>query len=536
MMVPTTLCAQTEAGQISGSVVDASGAVVPNASVKAKNVDTGAMRISTTTGAGVYVIPDLRPGTYEVTVESKGFATQQAKVPVTVGSTIGQDFKLEVGQVSTVVEVAESAVSVNTVTQTLSSVVTTSEVLQLPTISRNPYALVGTVGNVSDADPSGRGAGYAINGQRSAGTNILLDGTANNDEFTAEVGQSVPLDSVQEFSVLTNNFTAEYGRASAGVINVATKAGTNSYHGSAYEFGRYSKLASNDFNNNANGIAKSVFTRNQFGYSIGGPVAPKLRDKLFFFNNVEWIRVRSSSVADVLVPTSQFIGLANANTQNFFSQYGTLRPGLVDLATYTKSYLISQGVTLCASTGPCANLPGSTPIFQRVAYTYPSDSGGGSPQNTYLVVGRVDYNLSDRTQMYWRYALQNESDFPGTISNSPYAGYDSPNTQVNNSILYTLTHSFTPSFLSQSKIDFNRFNNQQPFGTGAPGPTLYLASATAPTSVLGNDVALPGYDPYTPGNSIPFGGPQNFVELYQDFTKTIRPPQYQGRRQFHVPA
>ena len=519
LLAASVLNAQTENAQLSGIVTDATGAVVPGASVAIRNIDTGTSRTATTSAGGVYALADLRPGTYDVTVTAQGFSTVKGRVTVTVGARASQDFKLEVGQTTTVVEVEENAAAVNTVSQTLGSTITSSEVLQLPTISRDPYALVATVGNVSNSDPSGRGVGYAINGQRSSGTNVLLDGTANNDEFTATAGQRVPLDSVQEFSVLTNNFTAEFGRASAGVVNVATKSGTNDYHGSAYEFGRFSKLASNDFNDNANGIPKSVFTRNQFGYSIGGPVLPKLKNKLFFFNNTEWIRVRSSAFSDVLVPTQQFISLAAPATQTFFQQFGTLRPGLVNLGTYTKGDLISRGVTLCPATGMCAGLPDSTPLFQRVAYNYPSDSGGGSPQNTYLTVGRVDYNMSDKTQMYVRYSLSNELDFAGSVSNSPYAGYDSPNTQVNNSVLYSLTRSISPTFISQSKVDFNRFNNQQPFGTAPASPTLYLGSATVATSILGNDVALPGYDPYTPGNSIPFGGPQNFVELYQDFSK-----------------
>src|SRR5205807_2295014 len=109
--------------------------------------------------------------------------------------------------------------------------------------------LVGISGNVAEDMTSGRGAGFAINGQRSASTDILLDGAENVDTFTASVGQTVPLDSVQEFSVLTNNFTAEFGRASGGVVNLVTKSGTNSFHGSGYEYNRVSKLSANTFNN-----------------------------------------------------------------------------------------------------------------------------------------------------------------------------------------------------------------------------------------------------------------------------------------------
>src|SRR4030095_13041175 len=112
-----------------------------------------------------------------------------------------------------------------------SDIVSQKQIVELPTLTRNPYALVAISGNVSDGDPVNmamRGTGFAINGQRSASTNILLDGGENVDAFVAGVGQSVPLDSVQEFRVITSNFSAEYGRASGGIVNVATKAGSNS--------------------------------------------------------------------------------------------------------------------------------------------------------------------------------------------------------------------------------------------------------------------------------------------------------------------
>jgi hypothetical protein len=515
------LMAQTETGQVAGTVSDPSGAVVPNATVILKSLTTSLTRQAPTASAGTYVFANLPPGPYELSVKATGFATTKQQVTVAVGSRLGVDVRLEVGRAETVVQVAEAATTVNTETQTVGAIVTTTQIIELPTITRDPYALIGTVGNVQPNDPSARGVGYAINGQRSAATNVMLDGTANNDEFVASIGQRVPLDSVQEFSVLTNNFTAEFGRASAGIVNVVTKSGANQYHGSAYEFGRYSKLASNDFDNNANGIPKQVFTRNQFGFSAGGPVLPKLRDKLFFFTNTEWTRVRSSANLTVWVPTPEFIAKAAPATQSFFSAFGQLRPGLVNLGTATKSDLLARGFDPCkglAATSACAGLPSSLPMFQRVSYNFPSDAGAGSPQNTYMTLEKIDWNLSDKTQMFWRYARQNEFDFTGSNSNSPYAGFDSPNTQVNNSMVYSVTHTFTPRFISQSKIDFNRFNNQQPFGGHGAVPTLYLGSASVATSILGNEVALPGYLPYSPGNGIPFGGPQNYVELYQDLS------------------
>src|SRR5207245_1869376 len=133
------------------------------------------------------------------------------------------------------------------------------------------------------------------------------------------------LDSVQELNIITNNFTAEYGRASAGVVNVATKNGTNAFHGTAYEFNRVAAFASNTYDNNANGLPKAEFTRNQFGYAIGGPIK---KNKLFFFDSTEWKRVRSAAPFQTLVPTAQFLSFTNANTQGFFSALGQTRSDL----------------------------------------------------------------------------------------------------------------------------------------------------------------------------------------------------------------
>ena len=165
---------------------------------------------------------------------------------------------------------------------------------------------------------SGRGAGFNINGQRAASTNVLLDGVDNNNVYYAALGQNIPLDAVGEFRVVTSNFSAEYGRASGGIINVLTRGGSNSFHGSAFEFNRISKLASNGYNNNANGVARGVFTRNQFGYTIGGPA---IKDKLFFFNSTEWTRVRSTGEVLSVVPTSALINASAASTRNFFAPH-----------------------------------------------------------------------------------------------------------------------------------------------------------------------------------------------------------------------
>jgi outer membrane receptor protein involved in Fe transport len=503
--------AQQETGQISGVVKDQSGAVIAGATVVVKNVGTSQERTVTTGASGVYVVTNLQPSKYSVTASQKGFTAAKGQVEVNVGSKISADFTLQVGSATTVIEVAGAAEQVNIESQVLMDVVNSNQIEQLPTLTRNPYDLVSISGNVNPDDASGRGTGYSINGQRSASTNMLLDGADNNDLFTATVGQSVPLDSVQEFSVVSSSFTAEYGRASGGVINVATKSGSNTFHGSAYEFNRVSKLSSNGFDNNAQGIPRQVFTRNQFGYSVGGPV---IKDKLFFFNNTEWFRVRSGGSTTVLIPTAQLIAAAAPETRSFFSLYGGLKSGLITGKTYTKAEIPN----LCPSTGLCANLAGTTPVWQTVSYPVPADVGGGTPRNEYQTVFRGDYNMSPSTTMYGRYTLQSQDAFVGTNAESPYQGFDAGSTLWNQNWLYSLTHTFSPKLVSQFKATFNRLVNEQPLGQQPNNATLYLSSASVSSKILGIDVALPGYLPYSPGSGIPAGGPQNLGQLQEDIS------------------
>ena len=515
------LFGQAETGLIEGTVTDSSNAVVTGAKVTVVATTTGYTRTVTSASAGEYTISNLPPTTYALTIEHAGFQNYTRQVKVDVGSKVEVSAQLNVTGSSTTVEVTASGetATVNTETQSLSNVVTAQQITDLPTLTRNPYDLVATSGNVAEDTQSMRGAGYAINGQRSADTDILLDGGENVDLFTATVGQSVPLDSVQEFRVVTSDFTAEYGRAGGGVINVTTKSGTNQFHGSLYEFNRVSALAANTYQNDANDIAKPGFTRNQFGYAIGGPI---IKNKLFFFSSTEWTRVRSSATDTQSIIDPAFLALPgiSPNTTAFFNSYGTkLRPGMQVLSTTDWQ---------AANGGACpAPLACNAPFGQTVAYSVPSDSGAGTPQNTYSTVARVDYNFSDKTSLYGRYALYSEDDFAGSVNASPYVGYDTGQTLYNQSVLINLTHVFSPSIVNSLKVAFNRLNQLQPLGTNPVSPTLYT-SATGLPNLPGTNGALvfPGYSETTPGNAIPFGGPQNVYQIYDDLSWT------KGRHQF----
>ncbi|HXZ81327.1 MAG TPA: TonB-dependent receptor [Terriglobales bacterium] len=519
--------AQFEKGTISGTVTDTSGAVVVGASVTVTAPGTNAVRTTTTDSQGSYSVTNLSPGTYDVKVSQKGFGDVVEKFTVSPGLRGSLDIQLRTAGTETTVEVVgQTETQVDTESSSLTQVVDSKRVASLPSLTRDPYDFVQTLGNVNQDSASGlggrdeiaRGAGVSINGQRSAGTDILLDGGENVDLFTTKVGQSVPLDSVEQFSVTSSNFSAEYGRASGGVINVATKSGTNALHGSLYEFNRLSALTSNDYDDNARGNPRQRYTRNQFGYSVGGPI---IKNKLFFFSSTEWQRVRSSANVTAVIPDPSFLAASAPNTQAFFSNQ-TLRPGLRVNQVLSAA---DAGAPATPAT-PLLAAYGNAPVFDVVSYAVPSDSGGGAPQNNYSTVNRVDFQLSDKTTMFGRYALFNQNEFAGFVNNSPYAGFDTGQTNFNNNFLYSLTHVWSPRLVSDTKVLFNRLNVQLPLGQQPVQPTLYFSSVSG-VRVQGNFISLPGYAATTPGLAIPFGGPQNVFEISHAFTWT------KAKHEFH---
>src|SRR6266481_4429372 len=522
--------AQFEKGSVSGTVTDSSGAVVVGGQVAVTSASTGAVRTATTDNIGGFNVTGLAPGAYELKVSHAGFGDFKQKFSISPGVHTSLDAVLSPRGTETIVEVTGRAeTQVDTQTSSINQVVDTTRVSQLPSLTRDPYDFVQTMGNVNQDSASGaggsdqvvRGAGVSINGQRSSSTDALLDGGENVDLYTTKVGQAVPLDSVQEFSVTSNNFSAEYGRASGGVINVVTKSGSNQFHGSLYEFNRLSALTSNDYDSNAQGIPKANYTRNQFGYSIGGPI---VKSKLFFFSNTEWTRVRSA--ANILngVIDPQLAAAANSTVATYFKGY-SLRPGLTVNQKFAARANASvplpdptaqpsyYNYACVAGSNPCT--PNGNPVFDIVSFKAPSDSGGGAPQNTYSMVQRVDYNLSSNTTMYGRYALFNNNEFAGFINNSPYAGFDTGQTQKNQNILYSLTHIWGPRVVTETKVNFNRLFLNQPLTSSQPiQPSLYFNVNFDP-SVQGQPFCLPSYSCTTPGNAIPFGGPQNVWQFGQ---------------------
>jgi hypothetical protein len=521
--------AQTDTGQIAGTVTDPSGAVVGNATITIKNLGTAATRVEHTANGGTYLATGLAPAQYEVKVEAAGFTSSISQVEVTVGGHATLDAKLTVGSGSTEVQVvAQGGAQVNTETQELSQVVDRQQIQQLPSLTRNPYDFVVLSGNVSSGDTTAagnnmnattRGVGFSLNGQRSTGTEILLDGVENIAVFGDGVGIKVPVDAVQEFRVTTSNFEAQFGRASGGIVDVTTLAGSNKFHGSAWEFNRLSAYTSNTVTNSQEGNPKGQYTRNQFGFSVGGPV---LKDKLFFFGSTEWTRVRSAAVTTAATVTPQYLALAPANIASYFSTYsGGKTFNFINTYTNAQIGTPAQPATATSPAVPATlgipNLPASTPIFGTTAYTAPGDAGGGLPQNTYNIVGRVDYNLGEKNHVFFRYVDYSEADQQGSDFASPYSQYDVSGTVKNQAYLLSGSHIFNPSIVENTKASFSRFNTTNGYNTALQNtPTLFV-SVNANVPGTGTPIQFPGFYDTNPGNGgLPYGGPQNTVQINED--------------------
>ena len=527
VIVPYSLHAQVDLGSISGIVTDVSGAIVANATVTVTNTGTGAVRTSMTNSRGEYSVTQLNPADYVISFTGTGFGNTTQKVTVTVGASATVSPKLAVAGTAIQLEVStDDTTAVQLSNSEVSTVVETNQISNLPLIDRNPYTLVTLSGNLSSqvGQSADRGVGFEIGGARSASVDILLDGVENTDLYSVGVGQQIPLDATQEFSVVTANQGPEYGRASGGAVNVSSRSGTNAFHGDAYEYNRISTFASDGFNNNALYAAgdlanpKSRYTRNQFGYFIGGPIK---KDKLFFSSATEWTRIRSEATVQATIALPGLLGLSNVNTQNFFSTYGANLAHPLNGRSYTGNDLIAEGVyksdiQTIALTQPAIL---TTPLFGTVVYQNPGDSGGGEPQNTWNNFDRIDWTVSEKTSVFFRYLQESLDESAGTINTSPYAGYNTGETIKNHNAMASITHSFSSALASNTKLLATRFNTLEPLGTIPVSPTLYTNSG-APLTIGTGTLYFPGYSATAPGNAIPFGGPQNIIQVGEDLTWT----------------
>jgi outer membrane receptor protein involved in Fe transport len=532
-----SLSAQLDTGQITGAVSDNSGGILPGASITIKNTTNGATFTVKANAKGEYQFNTVPLGAYKLVVSAPGFGDYTTELEVTVGGHVEVPAKLGPKATSETVDVSAGGgeIAVNTTDSELGTTISSKQLEDLPSLTRNPYDFVELSGSVS-MDPNGstgNGVGESISGGRAASTEILLDGVENIDLFGQSVGETVPLDAVREFSIITSGFSAEYGRASGGIVNLASRSGGNAYHGTLYAFNRISALTAHTYyEDTQNALSREAggtngpadhFTANRFGYSVGGRVYPPLHDKLFFFSSTEWNRVRSSGTIPMAVPTAAFIAASSATTQAFFSQYGALSS-----AATVGTPLAAPSDYGVAGTAPGDLTPGLTAVanpLEQVSLTVPTNAGAGNPTNSWDTLDRVDYIPTSKTNMFFRYVGFTDVLFPGSNSLSPYVGYNTGSKDHDQAVLASINHIFSTNVVLSTKFAFNRLLNVQPLGAAPVGPTLYLDTSNGSSEDSANQglpIALPGYLPFSPGNSIPFGGPQNFYQFQPDLTWTIK--------------
>src|ERR1700716_153325 len=309
--------AQVAGGTITGTVVDSSGRGLPNASVSITNVATGIKRSLTTNDDGYYIAPNLLPASYELTFAAPGFKTEvRSGIELTVGATVSMNMTMQVGGSQETIQVQTEAPDVQLATSDISAVVNATTVRELPLNGRSWTDLATLQPGVNrietqpdfsqGTDRGNRGFGQqlTISGARPQQNNYRLDGVSLNDYANGApgsvLGGSLGVDAIQEFSVLTSNYSAEYGKTSGGVVNAITRSGTNQIHGSIYEFLRNSRLdAKNYFDDPKKPIPP--FKRNQFGGAVGGPI---FKNRTFFFADYEGIR-QSKGITNVTFVPSQ---------------------------------------------------------------------------------------------------------------------------------------------------------------------------------------------------------------------------------------
>lgn len=309
--------AQTAAGQISGIVLDPSGAVIPGAKVVIKNEGTGVNYETTTTSAGTYVVGALPPGEYTVTVSTPGFQTSvSTKNVLTIGGNLVVNVTMKIGQTAETVQVEASYERLDTTSAMLSGVVDRKQIVELPLNGRNPLNLIIFEPGLVQRSTGSAGSGTHVFGSRDRAHNVTIDGIDANESSVPNPQSNIyrlTPDNVQEYRVVTHNATPEFGRNSGANVAIATRQGTNEFHGDAFYFHRNTVLNSQEFFAKADALSrgeepeKPVLLLHQFGGDIGGPI---IKDRTFFFFSFQGNRIKQSQ------PISQSFGIPRVFTNS----------------------------------------------------------------------------------------------------------------------------------------------------------------------------------------------------------------------------
>ncbi len=492
ILVTVSGWAQATSGEITGTVKDASGAVVPGVEVIATNTATGIARNALTESSGVYRIPLLQPGTYSLKASLSGFKTTvRDGLTLTVGLALHVDLTLEVGAISETVTVSGEASLVNTEQGRVSDLVAAREVVDMPLNGRNVYQLMqlapGAVNASTITEPGAGGAtgttSTSVNGGRVNYNGYWVDGVSNKGLSGGTNGFAPSADTIQEFRMETLNFSAEFGDSSGSVVNVVSKTGTNNFHGTAYEFLRNDHLDARQFFddiNQPNG-GKPAFKQNQFGATLGGPIR---KNSTFFFVSYEGLRIRTGQ--------SQVWAFQTPQWTNFAKQYGKpvakylynnfATPSPTSITSSVGNYLADNGLIADASQAsvddylhsnfgaPPGTLNTADPMVGDVSFFNPEWTNGNQESI------RIDQDFrGGKDKLFGRY---NHDHQDSVIQSTTTAlkQFQAPTDNVAHQVAIAETHIFSPKVVNEFRFGLNRTTND--IAANTPGVPQIIDTGT----------------------------------------------------------
>jgi hypothetical protein len=523
----TALVAQIQNGQLTGLVTDPSGAAIANATVTVTNTGTNLEVQARSNQTGLYTVRELPVGSYRIKAEAAGFKTVTiTNLTINAGSIEHVDLKMQLGEAKEVVEVVGETAAVNTEDSKLAATVASNQIANLPLNGRNVYDLLlitpGAINNAAGGDrgkTAEAGPTTIVNGVRQNFNGFLINGVSNKDLSGGPANQPIE-DTVQEFQLLTLNMSAQYGNSAGAVTNLVTKAGSNTFHGSAWEFLRNDALDANDFFLNHNGVDKPPLRFNQFGGTFGGPI---IKNKLFFFGSYQGdrfktvqpptpIRVESpqwraavaaaqpGSVAALLYnnfqPGAGTSGGLDLNTYVLGDPANGLDPGSFsgtgfgDFASYlcpdnsnaTIAARIASVVGVTAqdqadmAAAGCSSIPGqqagtfnrADPFLVNSVINFPSQTIGNL-FNGNEASGRLDYNPNDRNRFFgqFNWFRSNDNFGPFNASFSSARGFLAPQTTNAPNAQFSYIHTFSPKVLNELRVGYTALRTTT--GAGTPG-------------------------------------------------------------------
>ena len=482
---PIGLYAQAVSGDLVGVVTDPSGAFVSGASIVSRNAATSIETATTANAAGQYRFSNLAVGTYEVRVNAPGFTTSLVKdIDIDLNKTSTANVLLQVGGVSTTVNVTDAPALIDTTTAQIQNTYD-ERTMDLPLASSGWGALNLSLieSGVASGGGAGVGVGPSVGGQRPRNNNFTVDGVDNNSKVTTGPEVNIPIDAVSEFTLLKNQFSAEYGHSSGGQFNTIVKSGSNIFHGSLYHYLENRNLNAIDIAFQRQGVTQNPrFDQNRIGATAGGPIR---RNKWFYFGNFEYTPIGNASTpgGQILAPTSQ--------------GYSTLSgiPGL----SQTNLGVLKQYL-------PAAAQPATTIAVNGVAVPFgPLAVVAPNYQNLFAGVASSDYNISDRDQLRGRFVYNRTSSIDTGVSLPQFFLLNPATNYVASLAEY---HTFSASLVNEFRLGYNRQN--QLFGAG----NFHFPGLDVFPNLTFEDIGLQlGPDPQSPQ-----GGVQNLYQGTENLT------------------